>query len=39
VSLTGAVVYLPPGRLDDLVDAVEACAAAISRELGGGRPT
>jgi DNA-binding IclR family transcriptional regulator len=37
VSLTGAVVYLPPGRLDDLVGAVEACAAAISRELGGRR--
>jgi DNA-binding IclR family transcriptional regulator len=35
VSLSSAVVYLPPGRLEDLVQDVVACADAISRELGG----
>lgn len=34
VSLSSAVVYLPPGRLEDLVRDVVACANAVSRELG-----
>jgi DNA-binding IclR family transcriptional regulator len=40
VSLSGAVVYLPPERLEELADAVVDCADAITRELGGkpGRP-
>lgn len=35
VSLSGAVVYLPPERLDAMAHAVVACANAISQELGG----
>jgi DNA-binding IclR family transcriptional regulator len=35
VSISGAVVYIPPERLDALAQEVVACAAAISRELGG----
>lgn len=35
VSLSGAVVYLPPERLEELIGAVVACARAISKELGG----
>jgi len=36
VSLSGAVVYIPPERLAALAAEIVACAAAISRELGGG---
>jgi len=35
ISLSGAVIYLPPERLDHLVNDVTSCANAISRELGG----
>jgi len=35
ISLSGAVVYLPPERLDGLVADVVACANAITHELGG----
>lgn len=35
VSLSGAVVYLPKERLDELAAEVVRCAKAISRELGG----
>lgn len=34
VSISGAVVYIPPERLDALAEEVVACATAISRELG-----
>ncbi|MBA3889546.1 MAG: IclR family transcriptional regulator [Gemmatimonadaceae bacterium] len=37
VSLSGAVVYLPPERLEELVEAVVGCARAVSKELGGWR--
>ncbi|MFO7591015.1 MAG: IclR family transcriptional regulator [Acidimicrobiia bacterium] len=35
VSVSGAVVYLPPERLETLARAVVQCANAVSRELGG----
>ncbi len=35
VSISGAVVYIPPERLEALAQEVVACAAAISHELGG----
>lgn len=37
VSVSGAVVYLPPERLEELARAVVRCANAISRELGAPR--
>jgi DNA-binding IclR family transcriptional regulator len=37
VSVSGAVVYLPPERLEALARAVVRCANAISRELGAPR--
>ncbi|MDF1521869.1 MAG: IclR family transcriptional regulator [Trueperaceae bacterium] len=36
VSLSGAVIYIPPDRLATLAHDVVACAVAISQELGGG---
>ncbi len=35
LSLSGAVIYLPPERLEDLAAQVVECADAVTRELGG----
>jgi DNA-binding IclR family transcriptional regulator len=36
VSLSGAVIFLPPERLEAMAVVIAACAEAISREIGGG---